>query len=162
MESILRLFTFVGPRHRREAGRFAKFVVVGSIGFIVDTTVLNLIVIGLDLSDSHQRTIAKAISFSAALCSNFIWHRVWTYRDSRSKPIALQLVQFGVVSLVGLGLNLLIFSKVGNWAVPYFQATHEPVVGLALGTNVAQVCAVGFAMLWNFIINRLWTYGDVS
>ena len=162
MEGITRLFAFVEPRHRREVRRFAKFMVVGGIGFVVDTGALNLIVIGMHLVDNRQRTYAKAVSFSLALISNFVWNRIWTYRDSRSKPITLQLAQFGVVSLLGLGLNLLIFSQVGNWAVPRFQQSYGPVMGLAVGTNIAQVCAVVVVMFWNFVTNRFWTYGDVA
>ena len=50
--------------------------------------------------------IAGTISFIAAIISNFIWNRYWTYPDSRSKPIARQLVQFAVISVMGLGIRI--------------------------------------------------------
>lgn len=159
---MTRILTFIAPEHRKEFRRFAKFMIVGGIGFVVDTGALNIIVIGMHLVDNLHRTYAKAFSFSLAVVSNFLWNRFWTYRDSRSKPIAVQLGQFGVVSLLGLGINLGIFSWVGNWAVPRLQASMGPVVGLAVGTNVAQVCAVVVVMFWNFFINRVWTYSDVE
>ena len=159
---MTRLFANIAPQHRKEFHRFAKFVVVGGIGFVVDTGALNLIVIGLHLVDNTHRTVAKGFSFLLAVTSNFVWNCYWTYHDLRSKPIAVQLGQFGVVSLFGLALNLLIFSLIGNWAVPRLTVRYGAGLGLALGTNIAQVCAVAIVMVWNFIINRLWTYGDVS
>ncbi len=159
---MMRLKAAIAPQHRKEVRRFAKFMVVGGIGFVVDTGALNLMVIGLHLVDGTHRTIAKGISFLLALISNFVWNRYWTYHDSRSKPIAVQLGQFGVVSLFGLVINLAIFSLVGNWLIPQLTVRMGAGTGLAIGTNVAQVCAVVIVMFWNFIINRVWTYSDVS
>ena len=162
MESVTRLLHMFQPHHRKEVRRFAKFMVVGGVGFVVDTGALNLLVIGLHLVDNRQRTLAKAASFALAVFSNFVWNRIWTYSDSRSKPLAVQLVQFAVVSILGLGINLGIFSLVGNWAVPALQANYGPVLGLAIGTNAAQICAVVVVMFWNFFVNRVWTYGDIT
>ena len=158
---MTRLLTLIAPRHP-EARRFAKFAIVGSIGFIVDTGALNLLVLGLHLVNGTHRLYAKAFSFLLALLSNFVWNRFWTYRDSRSKPVSLQLLQFFVVSLVGLGINLLIFSLVSGWLIPVFQSPLGIVRGLAVGTNLAQVSAVAVVMFWNFFINRVWTYGDIG
>src|SRR5262245_35625596 len=91
----------VPHRHRKEVRRIAKLMVVGGIGFVVDTRTLNLIVLGLHLADNLHRTLAKAASFGLAVLSNFLWNRYWTYRDSRSKPLGVQLMQFGVVSAIG-------------------------------------------------------------
>jgi len=158
---MTRLFTWIAPHHHKEVRRFAKFAVVGGVGFVVDTAVLNLLVLGLHLVDDTNRVMAKAFSFSLAVASNFVWNRVWTFRDSRSKPLSVQLGQFIVVSLVGLAINLAIFSAVGNWLVPLLRSAYGPVQGLALGTNIAQVCAVVVVLFWNFFINRVWTYGDI-
>jgi putative flippase GtrA len=152
----------IAPSRRREIKRFAKFMIVGGIGFVVDTTALNVMVIGLHLVDNTQRTVAKGLSFALAVVSNFVWNRYWTYRDSRTKSIAVQLGQFGVVSVLGLIINLAIFSLIGNWVIPRLTPSFGAVLGLAVGTNLAQVCAVVVVMFWNFFVNRFWTYGDVS
>lgn len=159
---MTRLLTWIAPHRHKEVRRFAKFMIVGGIGFVVDTGVLNLLVLGLHLVDDNHRLIAKAFSFSLAVTSNFVWNRVWTFRDSRSKPVSVQLFQFAGVSLVGLGINLAIFGVVGNWLVPLLRSAYGPMQGLALGTNLAQVCAVVVVLFWNFLINRVWTYGDIA
>jgi putative flippase GtrA len=149
-------------QNRREGKRFAKFMVVGGIGFVVDATVFNLFAHVFNL----PQLIAQTISFGAAIVSNFTWNRYWTYPDSRSKPIRRQLVQFTVVNLIGYGLRVVVFTLVSG---PYHQlveAQHlvplrgdltEFIAGnLTLGTAVVTV------LLWNFFVNRYWTYNDVS
>lgn len=148
--------------NRKEIERFLKFSVVGFIGFIVDTGTLNLLVGVVGLDTNTLRLVAKTISFTLALISNFLWNRFWTYPDSRSKPIRKQLAQFFIVNLVGLALNLLIFGFTGNALVPRMQAMFGPGPGLLIGTNLAQVCAVTVVLFWNFFVNRVWTYNDVS
>ena len=159
---MTRILTFLAPTHRKELERFSKFLVVGAIGFFVDTGILNLLVLGLHLVDNRQRLYAKTASFTIAVCSSFIWNRYWTYPDSRSKPLRVQLLQFFGVNIIGLGINLAIFGAVGNWLIPVFQPMFGATQGLALGTNVAQACAVGVVLFWNFFINRVWTYGDIT
>ncbi|MFQ5409700.1 MAG: GtrA family protein [Anaerolineales bacterium] len=148
--------------NRKEIERFLKFSVVGFIGFIVDTGTLNLLVGVVGLDTNTLRLVAKTISFTLALISNFLWNRFWTYPDSRSKPIRKQLAQFFIVNLAGLALNLLIFGFTGNALVPRMQAMFGPGPGLLIGTNLAQVCAVTVVLFWNFFVNRVWTYNDVS
>jgi putative flippase GtrA len=86
--------------------------------------------------------------------NNFILNRLWTYPDSRSKSMLAQVVQFGLVSLVGLGINLLVFSWANKLALHW--------VGSVLALYAAQCTAVGVALFWNYAANRFVTYGDVG
>lgn len=134
--------------NEKELERFLKFLVVGTIGFVVDFGMLNLLKLGFGL----HYLVANTISFSLAVLSNFTWNRLWTYRDSRSKPIRSQLVQFSVVNVAGLGINTLVM-----WALtPIFQE----LVG-ELGYNISKAVATIVVLFWNFFINRYWTYNDV-
>ncbi len=82
----------------REAQRFLKFVVVGGIGFCVDTGTLTILalIFGVD------RVVAKAVAFALAVLNNFIWNRLWTYPEARSKSLLTQVALFVAVSVVGL------------------------------------------------------------
>ncbi len=144
----------VPPTHRTEAKRFIKFAIVGGIGFVIDTGTLSLIVFSLHLTGDTQRLAAKAVSFTLAVTSNFIWNRRWTYPESRSKPISKQMAQFFVLNLIGLGINLGVFAVVDSLLIP--------IAGLVLALYAAQIAAVGTAMFWNFAANRLVTYNDVK
>ncbi|MCS7251501.1 MAG: GtrA family protein [Thermoflexus sp.] len=135
--------------YRREIVRFLKFCVVGTVGFVVDTGILN----GLIFVGGWIPVLAKAVSFTAAVTNNYLWNRYWTYPESRSKPIWQQVSQFFMVNTAGLGINLAVFGTVSGFLIPR--------LGMKWGVNIAQVIAVGVALFWNFLANRFWTYNDV-
>jgi putative flippase GtrA len=136
-------------RARTETERFLKFLVVGAAAFVVDTGSLSALV----LLFSVERTLAKALSFVLAVLTSFVGNYLWTYRDSRSKPVRKQLAQFACVSVGGLGINLLVFSTV--------HSAGSRLWGPLPALYVGQVAAVGAAMIWNFFANRFITYNDV-
>jgi putative flippase GtrA len=135
---------------RRETRRFFKFLVVGGLGFLVDTGSLSILV----LVFSMDRVLAKGIAFSLAVVNNFILNRLWTYPEARSKSLLAQIIQFGGVSLVGLGINLLVFGWVDKFASHW--------LGSILTLYTAQCAAVGVALFWNYAANRFVTYSDVG
>lgn len=150
---------------QREIVRFLKFSVVGTIGAMVDFGTLYLLhaVLGLPI------VLSNTCSFTAAVLSNFVWNRYWTYPDSRSKPIRTQLLQFSVVNVVGWGINtgillLLRFpcvSLVGGLGRT-LSLTLEAELIYKLGYNLAKAIATVIVLFWNFFINRIWTYSDVD
>jgi putative flippase GtrA len=151
--------------NRKEVVRFLKFSVVGTIGAVVDFGTLYLlhVVVGLPI------VLANTCSFTAAVLSNFTWNRYWTYPDSRSKPIRIQLAQFFVVNIAGWGINTGILvllrypcvSLVGT-ATRALALSLTPETLYKLGYNLAKAIATGVVLFWNFFVNRFWTYSDVS
>jgi putative flippase GtrA len=110
--------------------------------------------------------IAQAISFSAAIISNFLWNRYWTYPDSRSKPVGRQASQFLIVSLIGLAIRTGVFVLVQPAMIALAEGLLPGEAGnrlaIAVGENLALVIAVIVVLFWNFGINRVWTYSDVQ
>jgi putative flippase GtrA len=143
----------------RERGRFLRFAVVGVIGAVVDFGTMNLLVSAL-----HTTLVfAGTISFIAAIISNFTWNRFWTYPDSRSKPIARQLIQFSLVSVAGLVIRIPILAfvePVMHTILEWFSLPAAMIDFLA--KNFTLAIAVIIVMFWNFIVNRYWTYNDVD
>ena len=146
--------------NRQERIRFIKFMAVGVIGAVVDFGVMNLLskLFGMSL------VLAGTISFVCAIISNFIWNRYWTYPDSRSRPIHQQLVMFFAVNLAGLAIRIPILHFLEPPIQRLFErlALHIPVTPEFLAKNFTLAVAVGVVMLWNFFVNRYWTYNDVS
>lgn len=129
---------------------------------MVDFGTFNLLRAGI----GTPATVAQAISFSAAVVSNFLWNRFWTYPDSRSKPVARQASQFLIVSVIGLSIRTVVFVLVqpamialGETLLPSDIRTSQAAV---IGDNLALVVAVIVVLFWNFSANRLWTYSDVQ
>jgi putative flippase GtrA len=130
----------------KEIRRFVKFGIVGAVGAVIDFGLLNLLrgVFGWDL------VWANTVSVSAAIISNFIWNRLWTFPESRARKKRKQLPQFTLVNLIGLLIN--------NVIVVGIDALLVPHIGEPLSYNIAKVLAIGVVLFWNFGINRLWTY----
>lgn len=184
---MITIFVDVAGRfgvNTKEAERFFKFAVVGAIGFIVDFGIFNLLIHPFELllatgTGIHNqllswgltatqifaltRTLASTVSFIAAIVSNFLWNRYWTYPDSRSRSIRRQLAQFTLVSVAGIIIR-----------TPIITFTHLPFTRLVarfpalvpyaerIGDNIALMLAVVIVMFWNFFANRYWTYNDVD
>ena len=143
----------------QERTRFLKFMAVGVFGAVVDFGIMNLFskLFGLAL------VWAGTISFICAIISNFIWNRYWTYPDSRSRPMSRQLIMFFVVNVAGLAIRLPILHYLEPPMRSLFMRLTLPVFTPEfLGKNFTLAVAVGVVMLWNFFVNRYWTYNDID
>ncbi|HSR46574.1 MAG TPA: GtrA family protein [Anaerolineales bacterium] len=149
----------------KELTRFLKFSVVGAIGFVIDFGTFNLL---------HGRAgvaeiPASVVSFLAAVTSNFLWNRYWTYPDSRTKSVRRQAIQFGVVSLAGLAIRTPAFAlllgpctDLAGSILAVSPALAAVTTADTLGANLALGAVVVIVLFWNFFVNRYWTYADVD
>lgn len=146
----------------KERKRFLKFSVVGAFGALVDFGSFHLFMSLLGIPPVW----AQALSFTAAVTSNFIWNRFWTYPDSRSKPILNQLVTFFVVNIVGLAIRTPIFAGLEEPFRRLFDLLEFLPLGLVTADRLGYTFALGVAVVvvlfWNFFINRVWTYNDID
>ena len=146
----------------RERSRFLRFATVGIIGAMVDFGSFNLFTAAFHI----QPVLASVFSFIAAIISNFTWNRFWTYPDSRSKAISHQIVQYSMVSTVGLLIRtpiVAVLESVLGRAFSHLQFLPVSfITAQFLGNNSALATAVIVVMFWNFFINRYWTYSDVD
>ena len=146
----------------RERARFFRFAFVGIVGAVVDFGVSNLLIQLVNM----RLVFAGTISFIAAIISNFIWNRYWTYPDSRSKPVSRQLLQFAVISVMGLGIRIPILyfiePQMESLAVRLNLQILPALDARTLADNFTLAIAVLIVMFWNFFANRYWTYSDVD
>ncbi len=135
--------------NRRELARFVKFATVGVIGTVVDFSVLNTLILRFGFTKFWGNTC----SFTAAVVSNFIWNRLWTFPESRARGLVPQLVQFALVSVGGYVINQVIFLGLDR---VYLHTWGT------LGYNVSKAVATLVVLFWNFGINRVWTYRGIE
>jgi len=145
---------------RKERTRFLKFATVGTMGAVIDFGIAN----GL-ISLFHMSLVyAGIVSFFCAVLSNFTWNRLWTYPESRSRHILHQLGMYVLVSLTGITMR-----------IPILRYAALPILNIFLGIkgisantaaflarNTPLALADGIVMMWNFFVNRYWTYNDVE
>jgi putative flippase GtrA len=143
-----------------ERTRFLKFMAVGAFGALIDFGIANLLTHFFNM----QLVYAGTISFVCAVISNFIWNRFWTYPESRSRPLAHQLGMFFAVNLAGVAIRIPILHFVEPPLNDFFRTsfTFTAITPEFLARNATLALAVGIVMLWNFFINRYWTYNDVN
>jgi putative flippase GtrA len=144
----------------KERTRFLKFATVGAIGSVVDLVIMNLLTQLFNL----KLVYAGTISLICAIISNFLLNRYWTYPDSRSRPFLHQLSMFSLVNIIGIVFRIPIL----HYMEPVMAGAFESMVHLphtsaeVLAKNATLAFAIGVVMIWNFFINRYWTYNDID
>jgi putative flippase GtrA len=117
-----------------------KFGVVGASGYVVNLAIFALLTQALDV---HHIPAAVG-AFCVAVANNFFWNRHWTFQATEGHA-GFQAARFFTVSVVALGVNLL--------------ALELLVSVVELAEVPSQAVAVAIAMPFNFLGNKLWTFG---
>ena len=131
--------------------QFARFGVVGAVGFVIDFGVFNLLTFTFLSSDVvHEGPLlAKVISTTLAIIFNWMGNRHWTFRAHRGRQLLREGVEFGVVSIGGMviGLACLFVSHyVLGFDSRLADNISSNVIGLGLGT------------LFRFTLYRSWVF----
>ena len=175
---IVLLSQRIGGDRAREYERFIKFAVVGALGFVIDAGAVlalqNTVLPPVnELGEALANNVAltQSIAFFLAVCSNFVWNRLWTYPDSRSQSAQRQLTQFAIVSVIGwlirtvwISLSYEPFGRLSTEVLSRLSADYGPALldQHKIGTMIALFFGVIAVMFWNFLANRYWTYNDVE
>ena len=146
--------------NRKEQKRFVKFALVGALGAVIDFGVMNL----LSHFTNMSLVYAGTISFICAVINNFVWNRLWTYPDSRSRTLINQLGMFFLVNLAGVAIRIPTLHYFEPPMLRFFEGVFHTSYDIAefYAKNLTLAIAVGIVMLWNFFVNRYWTYNDID
>ena len=120
--------------------QLAKFCTVGASGYVVNLVVYTVL---LTQAGVHFR-LAAVCSFVVSAANNYLWNRLWTFRDERGH-FAYQGARFLVVAVLALGAN---------------QLWLTVLVALGAGKIVAQAIAIILVTPLNFLGNKLWSFRD--
>ena len=126
-----------------------QFGLVGASGYIVNLTAFAILTgsglffrEGSDGLGVHYIP-AAVLAFCVAVMNNFFWNRYWTF-DARHGHAGFQAARFFTVSTLALGINLIALELL----IQVGDVSELP----------AQAIAVAFAMPFNFIGNKMWTF----
>jgi putative flippase GtrA len=167
-------------RQNPEVKRFIKFLIVGAVGFAVDFGGFNLFhALGIgpwvanhlipaalqplaaDLAE-HPEVVEQALSFCAAVLSNFAWNYLWIYPEAREANQAKKMTKFFIVSVAGLVIGVPVYRAALQVAKDFVAAAGLTNLTFNLAGNLALAGRVGVLLFWNFFVNRYWTYRDVG
>lgn len=118
--------------------RFVRFTAVGGVATAIQYALLVLLVRGLRMAP----TPASSIGFALSSFVNYLLNYRFTFHSDR--PHAPAAAKFALLAGMGLLINAAIMHVMIRAGVHYL---------------IAQVCATGVVLFWNFIGNSLWTFG---
>ena len=118
---------------------FAKFCVVGTIGFVADAGTLYLL---MSLADLDPYT-GRIFSFLFAATVTWALNRIYTFRSSAPAPRTRQWVRFVTANTVGGALNYGVYSVLvlsGGWFLkaPVLAVAVGAIAGLAFNFTVSR------------------------
>ncbi|MFM7154692.1 MAG: GtrA family protein [Bacteroidota bacterium] len=119
--------------------KFLKFGIVGASGVIVDFGITWLLKEWVKIN----RYAANSTGFFAAVISNYILNRIWTFH-SHDAEVGTQFAKFLAVSAAGLAMN--------NSLIYYFNEKK------GVPFYLSKAIATGIVMIWNFGVNYLITF----
>lgn len=125
--------------------QFAKFILVGSLNFLIDMGILNFLIFYTGISAGLTQSGFKGFSFIVAVLNSFVWNKFWTFRRSKTHSVRKEFIQFLIVSTVGFIINV---------GVDYFFVNViHPFGGLQAKSwaQFSAMIAAIIALFWNFI-----------
>jgi putative flippase GtrA len=118
--------------------QLAKFATVGATGYAVNLGIYTALLRGA----GWHYIYAATVSFLVAVTNNYLWNRLWTFRDQRGH-VGFQGLRFLTVAVVAYGANLGILSA---------------LIALGMDKVAAQAIAIVLVTPLNFIGNKLWSF----
>lgn len=127
-----------------DAAMVAQFVKFGLVG-VLNTALHYTVFYGLYSLLGLNYLVASAIGYSIGLINSYILNRNWTFQ-SQNTDRRREFARFAWVNLLSLGINLVALKALVVWA--------------GLQPEVAQVFAILFSLVANFVGNRFWTFNS--
>jgi putative flippase GtrA len=144
-------------RARREWIRFGQFFLISLAGFVLDTALLNALVLGAHLDTALESVGAKAFSASTAGLMNFLMHRRWTFHD-RPGSFWRELGRYALVRLSAIALSLFLFGWLHYGFEKLLAPYLAPHLRSAWAANLAQVGASILVLLFSYALHGRFTF----
>lgn len=125
-------------KHRGTIGQFLLFAGVGAIGTLGHYTTLIVLV----QFWAVDPVFASSFGFVVGAMINYILNYHFTFQSDKRHAEAL--TKFLIVATIGAGINgFIMYIGVENTNINYL---------------IVQIFATAVVLLWNFVVNKLWTF----
>ncbi|MFB2599278.1 GtrA family protein [Herbiconiux sp. P17] len=128
-----------------------KFGVVGLAGYAIDVGVFNLLRLGVfgDEGWFSGPIGAKVVSVTLATLATWFGNRYWTFREHRRKNFLLELFEFSIIAVLGLGISLGCL-YVSHYLLGYNNLLADNISGNVIGLVLATA--------FRFLLYRYWVF----
>lgn len=121
----------------KDISRFIKFSLVGASNTVITIVAYWVLINLFNMNFLWSNTIAYILG----IINSYFWNTKWVFKDSSANNT---LIKFIIVNVIALAVsNLCIFILVKNMNINMY---------------IAQIIAIGFSMIINFILNKIWTF----
>lgn len=128
------------PHKKHVVMEFFKFALVGGIGALVNIGILYWLTEKIGI----YYLVSAIFSFIVAMTINFTFNKIWTFKEHIKLEIGKKYLQFGLVSITALLVNL------------FFLYIFTEMFGIYY--IISQILAIGIALIINFLGNKIWTF----
>lgn len=122
------------------AREFLKFAIVGLVGTFINIAVLYVLTEYFGV----YYIFSAVVSFVISMTHNFLLNKIWTFKEPLKSEFRKKYVQFSLVSIMALMINL------------FFLYIFTEIIGVYY--ILSQLIAIGIALIINFLGNRKWTF----
>lgn len=122
---------------------FPRFLVVGTIGFIVDAGLLALLHYHFEI----DLLIARLCSFNIAILSTWTINRLTTFRANASPRLFSEYSRYLLINIAGGLINLTVFVALTHYTMGFVAL---PLPALAIASAIA--------LLFNYSGSRLYVF----
>ena len=136
---------------RMLVAQFARFGVVGAIGFVINLVVFNVLRATVFNPDTlHEGPLyANVVATLIAILFNWMGNRHWTFRAHRGRQLLREGIDFGIVSLGGMFIGL------GCLWVSHYALGFTSVLADNIASNVI---GLGLGTAFRFTLYRMWVF----
>jgi putative flippase GtrA len=121
--------------------QFIKFGIIGCSNTAIDFFVYYFLTRYFSYFSDHK-LFTVCLAFIIANINSYFFNKYWTFQD-KTKNLHTQYLKFFVISLIGLGINMLIFD------ILIYYSVYD---------LLAKVLPIPVVIVWNFLANKLWTF----
>ncbi len=114
-----------------------RYFFVGGFAFIIDYSLLYFFTEYIGI----HYLLSASISFIVGLIVNYLLSVKWVFTISKYDNKAIEFIIFGIIGIIGLGLNALLLWIATDLLHIYYM--------------VSKIIVAGIIMLWNFICRKL-------
>ncbi|MEK7519245.1 MAG: GtrA family protein [Patescibacteria group bacterium] len=125
--------------------QIAKYLLSGVLATIIDLSILNFLILIFGVATGIYFTVFKTISFILATSVKFLISKFWTFEELQKGKSIKETIQFFLVTLVGLVINVTVASFLVN------NVGSRGGVSDRLWANISGILAAFVTFTWNFL-----------
>lgn len=122
-----------------------KFLLIGILATLVDLSVFKFLSLIILYNTWLTKACFKAASFLVATFAKYWGNKFWAFESKEMGAVGKEIAQFYIVTLIGMGINVGVFTLVVNVLGPQFGTPAK------IWETFGVIFAAVVVSVWNFL-----------